>query len=335
MIEFIIMINNFEQFSRSLPDRVPSGIFNFSFLSWQGNAMTFKESLWMVYLIYALLIVGCLLVFIFKDNVRKFYLRNAKTVTSVSQGLGIFIISLSIFRITILAVGGYPNLWELVPFHFCRLFILLISLSLAFRQINLVKYFSVFAIGGGIMGLLIPDLNNSEYWTEFGGADLGLDSYVFWDYFFIHTSSVFLSVFLLTSLKPVFYKSEMAYTIITMASFTILLFLTNLALANVTDSRWRSNWFYLGIPSVNGIDDILAPFLGPLVSYPAILFTFMTIGSIIYVGVTMIYINSDSIKFVLWDEEKSAHTFKIKFVPSENMYQFKVGPLNYREKYNL
>ena len=329
------MINYAETMNSILPDRVPSGIFGFSFLSWQGNSISFEQSSWMVYLIYAVLIFSCFFIFIFKDQVRKAYQNNTRTVMNVTQAFGIFIIGLSFFRITILAVGGYPNLWELIPFHFCRFFVLLISFSLTFRKIHFVKYFSVFAIGGGIMGLLIPDLSNSEYWTEFGGADIGIDNYVFWDYFIIHASSVFISVYLLTALKPIFYKSQMVYTIVAMATFTITLFLVNLALSDVPDRRWRPNWFYLGIPSVNGIDDMLEPFLGPLVSYPAILFTFMTLGSIMYVGVTMIYINSDRIQFILWDEEKSTYTFKIKFIPSENMHNFQVGPLAYREKYNL
>jgi hypothetical protein len=127
----------------------------------------------------------------------------------------------------------------------------------------------------------------------------------------------------------------MTYTILAMASFTIILFGVNLALSTLPDRSWRSNWFYLGIPSVNGIDDKLAPFLGPLVSYPAILFTFMTIGSIMYIGVTMIYINSDKLVFTFWDKEKGMNTFKVHIVPSENMHQFKIGPEKYREKYNL
>jgi cytochrome b561 len=64
----------------------------------------------MVYLIYAVLIFSCFFIFIFKDQVRKAYQNNTRTVMNVTQAFGIFIIGLSFFRITILAVGGYPNL---------------------------------------------------------------------------------------------------------------------------------------------------------------------------------------------------------------------------------
>lgn len=329
------MINSLEKIEQILPDRVPNGLFGFSFLSWQGSSLTYAESSWMVFLIYALVFLSCLFIFIFKDQVRVSYQNNKTVVTNATQIIGIFLLSLSVFRIVILAVGGYPNLWELIPLHFCRIFVVLIGISLSIRKMELVKYFGIFAIGGGLMGLMIPDLSNSEYWSEFGGMEIGIDNYVFWDYFIIHVSSIILPVYLFTCLKPVFYKSEIVYTIFIMWIVTVSIFLLNLALSNVGDRRWRANWFYLGILEINGIDEMLSPYLGPLVSYPAILFTFSIIGIIFYLGFTFLYINSDRIQFILRNEKTNDFIFRIKIIPSENMERFVEGPLKYREKYNL
>jgi cytochrome b561 len=63
----------------------------------------------MVYLIYAIIIASSFFLFIFKDQVRKGFQNNTKSITIAAQSFGIFIIVLSIFRVTILTIGGYPN----------------------------------------------------------------------------------------------------------------------------------------------------------------------------------------------------------------------------------
>ncbi|MDK2819859.1 MAG: YwaF family protein [Mycoplasmataceae bacterium] len=327
---------NYEVVSKLLPERNPSGYFGFSFLSWQGSSISFKDSMWAVYLIYFAIISLTLGMYIFKTQVRNVYLVNQQRTIYILQGMGFFLFALTIFRTIILAVGGYPNLWELVPFHFCRMFVIMISVSLMFKKINLIKYLGVFAIGGGIIGLLISDLSNSEYWVKFGGMEIGIDNYIFWDFFIIHASSVLLSFYIFVILKPKIYKSTITYSFLSMFVFTLCIFGLNIAFSNVSDPRWRPNWFYLGIPELNGIDEMLEPYIGKFASsYPAILGTFISIGSAMYIGFTMICINSDRLEFILRDEKTKAICFKIKIVSSNNMKHFIEGPKKkYRENYN-
>ncbi|MGL5205228.1 MAG: hypothetical protein ACRC63_03180, partial [Metamycoplasmataceae bacterium] len=103
----------------------------------------------------------------------------------------------------------------------------------------------------------------------------------------------------------------------------------DLALSEVPDTRWRPNWFYFGVPAVNGIQDMLS-FLGPLISYPTLLFTFIVIGILLYTSATFIYINSDRIHFT-WqkDDNKWYYRIRAKIIPSENMHHFKNGPFSY------
>lgn len=331
----MININTIQKTSDLLPDRVGTGIFGLSFFSWQGDSISFADSKWMVYLIYGLLFIFGISIFLFKNQVRNNYLNHQKRVANIFQVFGFFIILLSIFRIIILVVGGYPNLWEMIPFHFCRMFVIGIGISLIFKKLYWIKYLGILAFGGGVIGLLISDLSNSEYWIEFGGMDIGVDNYIFWDYFIIHSSSIIIPIYLFTCLKPTFYKSTICYSILVMAVFTIFIFILNICLSYVSDPRWKPNWFYLGIPKLNGIDDMLEPILGSLVGYPAILFTFIIIGIFMYVGLTAIYINSDKIDFVWRDKKTNKITFKINIIQSENLLNFSDGPLNYRKKYNL
>lgn len=319
-----------------LPERVSSGYFGFSFLSWQGSSLSFQDSMWAVYLIYFIIISSVIGMYIFKTPIRNLYINNEKKTVYILQIIGIFLFSLSIFRTIILGLGGYPNLWELIPLHFCRMFVLIISASLMFRRINIIKYTGIFAIGGGIIGLLISDLSNSEYWSKFGGMEIGLDNYVFWDFFIIHASSVLLSCYIFVISKPIIYKSTITYSFLTMFIFTLIVFGLNIAFSNLSDPKWRPNWFYLGIPELNGIDEMLEPYIGEFASsYPAILGTFISIGAAIYIGFTMIYINSDRIEFILRDEKTQAICFKLKIVSSDNMKHFIDGPKkDYQKNYN-
>ncbi|MGL5732521.1 MAG: YwaF family protein, partial [Metamycoplasmataceae bacterium] len=242
MIILLIMINEVQMLNDTLPPLTPEGIFGLSFLSWQGNKITYADSWIMVLVIHILVIMSCLIIFISKDLLHSKYQNSSIGVIRGTQGFAIFLVLLSIFRIIILSVGGYPNLWEVIPLHFCRLFVLLIATSLVLRKIEYIKYFAVFSILGGIMGLSIPDLSNSEYWAKFGGMEIGYDNYIFWDYFIIHGSSVVLPFFIMSCLKPVFYKKEILLSLVIMAGVAVAIFLLDLALSEVPDERWRPNW---------------------------------------------------------------------------------------------
>ncbi|MGL5204617.1 MAG: YwaF family protein, partial [Metamycoplasmataceae bacterium] len=236
MLLLTIMINDFQLLRETLTPPDGHSFFGLSFLSWQGNQVTYANSWVVVLIIHLLVILGCFFMFISKDFLYARYQNNSIGVIRGTQIFAFFLIFLSIFRIIILSIGGYPNLWEVIPLHFCRLFILLIATSLAFRKIEYIKYFAVFSILGGIMGLAIPDLSNSEYWSKFGGMEIGYDNYIFWDYFIIHSSSVVLPFFIMSCLKPVFYKKEIVYSLLVMGGVAVSIFLLDLALSEVPDT---------------------------------------------------------------------------------------------------
>ncbi|MGL5732520.1 MAG: hypothetical protein ACRCXE_00380 [Metamycoplasmataceae bacterium] len=316
------MLNNSLPLTTSLPPITPEGFFGLSFLSWQGNQVTYADS-WIVLMIFHIIAtLSCIFTFLSKDWWHNRYKNNGTNFIRLTQGYGIFIILLMLFRTIILSVGDYPNLWEIIPLNFNQLFILLIAISLAFRKIEYVKYFAVFSILSGVVGMYITNLSDSNYWSQYGGVEIGYDNYFFWYYFIIHTSSIILPFFVMTFAKPSFYKKELVYSVLIMIGVTVAIFLLNLVLSKSSDIRWRANWFYLGIPEVNTVVLDMLSFLGPLVSYPTILFTYIVFGKIIYLLSIFIYLNSDRLVFTWYKDHKWHYSIHVDFIKSENMNYF-------------
>ncbi|MGL5204618.1 MAG: hypothetical protein ACRC63_00040 [Metamycoplasmataceae bacterium] len=321
------MLHNSTTLNAFLLDITPEGFFGLSFLSWQGNKITYDDSWVFVMIFHILVILPCIFTFLSKDWWHNKYQNNSSIFINKIQGIGIFIIILMIFKTIILLIGGYPNLWELIPLNFNQFFILGIGISIAFRKIEYVKYFAVFSILGGVIGMYITNLSNSSYWDQFGGVEIGYDNYFFWDYFIIHILAIILPFFIMTFLKPSFSKKEVFYFILIMIKIAIVIFLLNLALSKAPDFRWRANWFFLGVPEVNGTILEIFSFLGPLLSYPTILFTFIVIGIIFYLLATFIYLNSDRIIFTWYQDHKWHYSIHADIVPSENMNYFLHGSI--------
>lgn len=262
--------------------RVSQGIFGFSFLSWQGNQVSFEESSWLKYILLSLTFIGLISFIIFRKYLTINYNNHKKRILTFLQFYSTFIIFLTIFRIIILAIGNYPNTWELIPFHFCRMFVILMSFFLIFKKIDWIKYIGFFAICGAIVGLLITDLNTSSYWDERGGIKVGYDSYAFWDFYIVHISSVFIGQYIIMVNKFQISKWDVLITSISLISLSLTLFIIDWGLSFNSNPSWQANWFYFGPDEINGIVDVLTKFLGPIAKWPSIFFLFVFIGIFLY-----------------------------------------------------
>lgn len=298
-------------------NRVEKGIFGFSFLSWQGNQISFEDSKWVSIIIVSLTFVLLMNIIIFRKYLIDSYKKHEKLFLNIFQIIGIFILCLSVFRTFILAYGNYPNLWELIPFHFCRLFIVIISLFLVFKKVEVIKYVGFFAVNGGIIGLLISDLSSSDYWNSKGGTRIGYDNYIFWDFYIIHVTSILVSAYLISVNKFIVTKWDVLISCTSVIFLTIGLFFANWFFSFLPDQRWQANWFYLAPDKFNGIDELLYKFLGRMSKWPAILPLFIFIGTSLYLFTLTIYfwldkyeinINSKTIttKSFAWEEFKKS-----------------------------
>ncbi|AAT27674.1 TMEM164 family acyltransferase [[Mycoplasma] mobile] len=279
------------------------------FFSWQGNNWSFEQSSWLSYLIIAIAFFIIFLMMIYKVRIYQyinFQSNNSKILKifpskdSLFQFIGYFGMFFFLLRIILLAVSGYPNQWELLPLHFCRLFLFLIFLAFIFKKHEFIKYFAFLSIGGAIIGLFISDLSNSPFWGQAnelfpeqfgrGGFDIGLDSYIFWDYFLAHSIALIIPVFVLTILKVKITKRDSQISIIISFIFTIFIFFLNWLLFEYASREWKSNYFYIGRL-------VQITIFGKLSEWPLSLLTYIVLGIIIYYLIFWIWIFQDKFSF--------------------------------------
>lgn len=272
--------------------------FGQSFWSWQGNKMSFAQSQPIFFFFVALTIFIAIMATVYKTQLRNYYVVNKEIVSKYFLVYGYFALIFMIFRIIILAVGGYPNTWELIPLHFCRFFLLLLILSTILKKAKYIKYFGFLAINGAIFGLLIPDLSNSKYWIEFGGMEIGADTYIFWDFLLTHCFIVLACVFFFIFYAPYYSKKELIGSLMFVFISAAILMGINYGLSfDNIGKNWQSNWWYLSTDKVNGIDDKLRPIVGQLADFPYSFLTFTIIGFSVYLASLYLYFFIDKLDF--------------------------------------
>lgn len=260
---------NFDPFGRTVQSS-----FGFSFWSWQGNQVDFSQSKILFWILVAIVLAMTIAMWFWKA---KFY-QNQLVIKISHQMIGSFFIILTGFRIIVLGLGNYPNYWELIPLHFCRLMICLVGLTLVFKQTKFLKHLLIFTIIGAWFGIIFADFNNSNYWQAKGGIAIGYDTYVFWDFLIIHLGALLISSYLLNFYHFHFTKKDLLINTSTLTAFTIIIFFANWALTLVNDPKWNANWFYLAPNDYNSVYLTLKAIIGPLASWPLLLFVFIATG---------------------------------------------------------
>lgn len=301
-----------EQVLKTEDLRVPQGVFGFSFLSWQGNVASFERSQWLSTTLIVVAFLVLISFFFFRNNLVNYYQKKERTVLKSFQIFSVFILFLTIFRIIILAVGNYPNLWELIPLHFCRMFIVIMCSSLLFKNVKVIKHIGFFAILGSIFGLLLTDLKNSQFWIDRGGISIGYDSYIFWDFLIIHISSLLIPGYFLTVNQFEYSKKDVTLTAISLTVFTVAIFGLDWAFTRIGDPKWNANWFYLAPNEFNSVHNMLKAIVGPLASWPFTLFLFIALGIILYTLCFVIYFWLNKFHFILDKKAKKIRLIKEK-----------------------
>lgn len=302
------------------------------FFDWQGNNLTFSESAWLSYLIIALVFIAAFFIMVYKkkiysyinlesENVKIFKIFRSKE--SFFQLIGIIGMFFLLMRVVILAVGDYPNKWEFIPLHFCRMFIFLIFCAFILKKSEWVKYFAFFSIGGAVIGLFISDLSNSAFWGQWnknfpvqfgrGGFDIGLDSYIFWDYFLAHSFAFLMPIIIFTTSKTKIVRRDSWISIISLLVFTIFIFFLNWILDAYASPEWKSNYFYVG-----QLQQITV--FGVLNEWPFSLITYIVLGFFIYYLIFWIWILQDKIDFIF---SKKIFIKKIAWIKSLNFLNYK------------
>ncbi|WP_033161226.1 TMEM164 family acyltransferase [[Mycoplasma] collis] len=293
------------------------------FFHWKRNFYSFNQSTWLFYLIFALALLFCLIIWIFRKSISVYFnsneqkkyffnLWNKKTLFTI---IGLITILFNVLRLTILITKDYPWKWELIPLHLCRFYIILIGFLLIFNKTHLVKYFVISCFIGAIAAFIFADLGevksyiqddivynnliqNTESYKR-AGLNVGLDSYLFWDFALGHAYAIIMPIFLsVISGKKVKLKlREFLLGCLFLFIYSIFIFFLNwifFAISkNLNNPRilisLNSNWLYLGQTGVNA--------LGVLTQWPYSVFSLPIIFFILSYILYLLYTILEAIKF--------------------------------------
>ncbi|WP_025755735.1 YwaF family protein [Mycoplasmopsis cricetuli] len=232
----------------------------------------------------------------------------------------------------LLIISDYPDTWEILPLHFCRLCIMFFAFLMIFNKMNMIKYVAFASVLGALLALLIPDLKSTLVASEdqiIGDVNIlkgenvmayTWKQYLFYDFFITHAFSLLLPI-ILSVLFP--YKITLKDNIYTYFGFVIvmiILFLINLIANSTGFKNWNSNYLYLGKIGLSGFPLIISK----LGIWAWTIFTLLTVGIIYIVFASLFFIIQDKIHF---------HFKKNKFIflsKSDKWITYKESFLNFR-----
>lgn len=166
------------------------------FWSWQGNNLPWVK--WgTAHLIgVSIPILLMFLIWIFKSSIRK----NFQNKDNLFFWVGIVTLFFFFLNRLLMIISGYPFEWEWVPFHLCRMSILLYGIFLVTKKTHLIKYVAFWSIGGSVAGLTLIDMGNIVDPTtgHVYVRSIGPDNYFWWDYFLAHGFGFVCPVFFWT-----------------------------------------------------------------------------------------------------------------------------------------
>lgn len=317
-----------------------------SFWAWRGNVMTAEASSWLYYLLFVFVLSILCVGWIYKKQLTNYWTHKTKILYMPKRIFeilsGLFIIIFMIIRIIILEFDDAPYKWEYIPLHFCRMFVLIAGILLIIDKKHWVKYVGFFAILGGLIGLLLPDIKNTPESIAMDqtynslrspidlqnlGKNLGMDNYHWWDYILAHSFVVltYFSFYVVVDKKSRVDKTTFILSVIGLVILTIVVFFINWIIdATVTDFAWRSNWFFLG---KKGIDT-----LGQLTQWPIGVFTLLILGFVAILITLGIYFIQAKVDFKF---NNKGFVTKVLIKKSANWHFFKNSHFKYWNKKEL
>lgn len=247
--------------------------------------------------------LAVILIWIFKNPIHRWY--NSKSIhlgTLSSKSLKILIGSITIvfmiIRSLMLWFAKYPNIYEIIPFHLCRLMLLFTALSLVFNKVNLIKYFGPIAIIGCIIALLYPSF---DFVPATKPQKIGIDSAYFYDYILCHCFLLIITSMLLATHRIQIKAKDLLITTIFFICLALIMFGINLVTYIYAPKGWQTNYLYLGKDEVNSQSNLF----GVLSKWPWNLFTWTILGLIFYSIFVAIWIVQDKVQIDFMNRKMS------------------------------
>ncbi|RMX36067.1 integral membrane family protein [Mycoplasmopsis fermentans MF-I2] len=286
------------------------------FFSYSGNHLNFTGFSQAFFYIIAFLSITCLLlIWLFHRQIKQKYLVKIKLFYLQKRTFwllfGLIILLGMVIHIIILAADKFHRAWEYLPFHFCRILMLLIALSLIFNKLHYVKYYGFLAIISGLLALVKVDFNFMQEEDKDIIFPIGIDNWYYWDYLFAHVFVLLMpAVMYALSNNKIRFKDSI-FTVIFFSTLSLTMFLINwITYTYSKELTWKTmNYFYLGPDEYNSFRD----FMGPLSKWPYNLFTYIFIGILAVIISTIFYCFQDKIYLA-----KVKNKWVLKWIKSEN-----------------
>ncbi|ADE19920.1 YwaF family protein [Mycoplasma crocodyli] len=283
------------------------------FFSWTGNHYTFHDITSQVIFhgFSIICFIAFFLLWLFKREITKSYqVKNSflkRNESLVFQVIGFAILLFIILRISMLISRSYPNMWEIVPLHLCRLTLFLLAIFLIIKKTEYFKYVAIVQVGGAMIALLIPDMRFAYTFTEsaiFNGQaynagqkiffSVGWDNFFFMDYLLAHGFAILVPLIFFILKPTVITKKDTVLSFTFFGTILVTVFFINwTSYTFATSPVWKSNYFYVGKDDVNNLSNLF----GVLSHWPFNVFTFTLFGAIYLLSGTGVYLLQDSVYF--------------------------------------
>ncbi|WP_169734050.1 TMEM164 family acyltransferase [Mycoplasmopsis primatum] len=209
-------------------------------------------------------------------------------------------------------------LWEILPFHFCRLCLFAGAIFIITNKFIWIKNLAFLAIIAALVFFVKPNLRYipDDLLKGYKYTSLGIDSYIYWDSLFFHMFIILLFTFVSMVEKQKLTFKNTLYFFVTALAVTLFIFFINwlsyMAFKkNDKAVSWISDYWYL-----SPTDDVVS---GKWLKWPWTLFVFSFIGTLLLVLGLILYNAQD----VLYFDKTNEGKWLFKVQKSENWCVYK------------
>ncbi|QSF13922.1 YwaF family protein [Mycoplasma sp. Mirounga ES2805-ORL] len=259
--------------------------------------------------------LACILFWLFRIQIKSIY-QNKETILKMQKNtfwslFGWILLISIIGRMILVTMAGMDSesgerLWEIFPFHFCRLMLLIIAISLIFKKTQWAKYYTFPTF------ITVTIAVFGKGFHKYSGPD----NFWWWDYVIAHIFLLIVSTFLYVLLNDSYKFKDKLITILAFVIIAIIMFVINWILFDYGKPGWQSNYFYLGKDKVN---EFSGDGIFKLLSWPYHILTWIVV-SFIFMSITIYVCALGSKVYILKNLENK---YRLSIKKSDFWYEYK------------
>ncbi len=183
-----------------------------NFFSFEPGFFNFEVFGWIHILISILMIIGIILIYIYKDKIRKIKNQNKIFRYTISA---LMLVNMLIYYLEAI-INGHYSLEVHLPFHLCFISGFFFIYTLITNNKKLFKYAYFFSFIGPLPAIILPDLIT------------GFDRFIFWHFIISHHIFLMASLYCLFVLKWKVNKIDIIKSFVIANIYFLFIFIFNL-----------------------------------------------------------------------------------------------------------